>query len=290
MGNVAMDSTAVNGTVTAQSKRAENVRVYSEDKNIWEGMTVKEAYKKGNNVLKIFNGVDIDGDGVISKNELQRYDGPIYTIEKEVDGDKIEATFEGTTAGGGVVVTGGGIGIAAGGGTTEGTVSGNLKKTIKQEFYPGLDISDVQPWARDKYKEFDVAPRDGVLSKKEMKLYESKLYELNEKIKKQKVRVKDAKDRLPSGILTGIFGGISCLASANHFLEGQELAFCSHRGWISPKAHRILGTTALVVGLGALAIGAIKYVSSNFERIENIKKEEQILNNLKNEKNIMMKS
>lgn len=283
MGNVAVDSTAVNGTAAAQSKRAENVRVYSEDKNIWEGMTVKDAYEKGNNVLTIFNGADIDGDGVISKNELQRYDGPIYTIEKEVDGDKIEATFKGTTAGGGVVVTGGGIGIAAGGGTTEGAVSGNLKKTIKQEFYPGLDISDVKSWARDKYQEFDVAPRDGVLSKKEMKLYE-----LNEKIKKQKVKVEDAKDRLPSGILTGMFGVVSCLASAYHSLEGQELAFYSYRGLISQKTHRILGTTALVVGFGALAIGAIKYFSSNNELNENVKKEEQILNNLKNEKNIMM--
>lgn len=290
MGNVAVDSTAVNGTAAAQSKRAENVRVYSEDKNIWEGMTVKDAYEKGNNVLTIFNGADIDGDGVISKNELQRYDGPIYTIEKEVDGDKIEATFKGTTAGGGVVVTGGGIGIATGGGTTEGAVSGNLKKTIKQEFYPGLDISDVKSWARDKYQEFDVAPRDGVLSKKEMKLYESKLYELNEKIKKQKVKVEDAKDRLPSGILTGMFGVVSCLASAYHSLEGQELAFCSYRGLISQKTHRILGKTALVVGLGALAIGAIKYFCSNNELNENVKKEEQILNNLKNEKNIMMKS
>ena len=101
-------------------------------------------------------------------------------------------------------------------------------------------------------------------------------------------KVEDAKDRLPSGILTGMFGVVSCLASAYHSLEGQELAFYSYRGLISQKTHRILGTTALVVGLGALAIGAIKYFSSNNELNENVKKEEQILNNLKNEKNIMM--
>lgn len=289
MRNVPMDSTAVNGTVIVPSMIAKDVRVYSEDNNIWEGMTVKDAYEKGDDVLTIFNKADIDEDGIISKNELQRYDGPIYTLEKNVDGDKIEATFKGTTSGGGVVVTGGGIGIAAGGGTTEGTVSGNLKKTIKQEFYPGLEISDVQPWARHKFQEFDIAPRDGVLSKEEMKRHEMKLYDLDEKIKRQNVRIEDSKDQLPSGVLTGAFGVVSCLASVYHSIEGKELAFSTYRGLISQKTHRILGTTALVVGLGALAIGAIKYFSSNYELNENVKKEEQILNNLKNEKNKMMK-
>lgn len=281
MRDVAVDSTAVNGTVAAQSKRAENVRVYSEDKHIWEGMTVKEAYKKGNNILTIFNGADIDGDGVISKKELQRYDGPIYTLEKEEMGDSIVANFNGTTIGTGVAINGNGVSVVATSGTTDGTVRGNLKKTIKQELYPGLDISDVKSWARDKYQEFDVAPRDGVLSKKEMKLYE-----LNEKIKKQEEKTNQLE---ATGILTsyasGFFGVLSFLGSAAHFSSAKD-----YNSFIvnvfSQKTHKLLGKAAAVVGLGALAVSALSYYAGKYC----VKEEESILNDLKKKKATLMKS
>lgn len=286
MGNVAVDSTAVNGTVTAQSKRADNARVYSEDKNIWEGMTVKEAYKKGGDALTIFNKADIDGDGVISKKELQRYDGPIYTLEKEEDGDSIVANFNGTTTGVGVAVGGNGAGVVASGGTTEGAVSGKLKKTIKQEFYPGLDVSEVKSWARDKYQEFDVAPRDGVLSKKEMKLYE-----FNEKIKKQEEKIGKLKDKKPSGfeLGSGIFGGISCLMGIAHLADAKEFNPYDP-GMFKPETLKTLGKTAVVVGLGALAIGGLSYIFNKHQAKQELNKEEQILNNLKKERATMMKS
>ena len=47
MGNVAMDSTAVNGTVTAQSKRADNARVYSEDKNTLQDFKDRNNFNDG---------------------------------------------------------------------------------------------------------------------------------------------------------------------------------------------------------------------------------------------------
>ena len=253
MGNIAVDSTTVNGTVAAQSKRAENVRVYSEDKNIWEGMTTKEAYNKGKDVLAVFNNADKDGDGIISKKELQSYDGLVYTLEK------------------------GGYTENWNGATEE---AGDVQK---QEFYPGLDVSEVKNWALDKYQEIDIAPRDGILSKKEMKLYK-----MNVKIKNAEGKIEDQKDKgasfltkaavLDGGILS-VLGGIELYRSKLRDLSSGTREIC-----------RDLYRPLLGIGLAAVAVGAVSYFIDKYKSNQNVRKEEQILNNLKKEKATLMKS
>ena len=245
----------LNDATALQRKYA---NVFDSDNAIRQGMTIKEAYKKGDQTLSAFNKADIDGDGTISLNELNRYEGPVYTLERYEDSGEINGTFEGETSEVGVAIGMNGVSPVATSGEIKGTVSGKIQTKDKQEFYSGVKIEDVKPWARDAFQEFDVAPRDGVLSKNEVERIELLQKSKNEKTKELeelKKEISFAKEKAPliglisgglsvglvklgiglasvtpaAGVVVGIAGvcaciitGATCLKACKRFIQIQE--------------------------------------------------------------------
>ena len=224
-------------------KEVKSNRSHIKDNNIWQGMTIKEAYKKGGQTLSAFNKADIDGDGTISLNELNRYEGPVYTLERYEDSGKINGTFEGETSGVGVAIGMNGVSAVATSGKTKGTVSGKIQTKDKQEFYSGVKIEDVKPWARDAFQIFDVAPRDGVLSKNEVKriklLQESKNGKIKELEQLKHDIFMNKGEASASGLIIGGMGLTACAigllaASTGALIVGAGVCIAvgiCHRGF-----------------------------------------------------------
>ena len=250
----------------ATKKEVKPYRSYKKDNNIWQGMTIKEAYKKGGQTLSAFNKADIDGDGTISLNELNRYEGPVYTLERYEDSGKINGTFKGKTSGVGLAIGTDGVSVVTTNGKTKGTVSGKIQTKDKQEFYSGVKIEDVKPWARDAFQMFDVAPRDGVLSKNEVKriklLQESK----NEKIKELEQLKQDISENKDFAGKSGAIG-LTAMAAAT-FLAASTCVL-------------VVGGVCIAVGL--IHLGCHKDSKQKQERVKQLEQElKQIEQELKN--------
>ena len=257
---------SLNELYDATALQKKDANVFDSDNAIWQGMTIKEAYKKGDQTLSAFNKADIDGDGTISLNELNRYEGPVYTLERYEDSGEINGTFEGEASGVGVAIGMNGVSPVATSGEIKGTVSGKIQTKDKQEFYSGVKIEDVKPWARDAFQKFDVAPRDGVLSKNEVKRIELLQKSKNEKTKELeelKKEISFAKEKAP---LIGLINGGLAVG-----LVKLGISMAS----VTPVAGVVVGIAGVgaCILVGATCLGAYERFKQIQERVKTLEQE-----------------
>ena len=135
-------------------------RIFSSDKKIYSGMTVREG-GKSEELYKAFSFADKDKDTIISEKEIQRYDGPIVKFTKDALDEKtvgncnmdIKGEVDGIVFDHSLKANGNG--------------SIDLKTTAEYELYPGLTIEEADPHVREEFVKTDVN-KNGELSLAEM--------------------------------------------------------------------------------------------------------------------------
>lgn len=115
------------GQVTAVNQEQ---RVYSENGKVFVGMKIQDANKIPEQ-MQIFNFVDVDKNGQISKKEIERYNAPILSMASPLN------------------------------------ARGCGEYSKYTEFYAGLTIDKVNPEGRTQFTTMDLNS-DGVLSRAEM--------------------------------------------------------------------------------------------------------------------------
>lgn len=63
---------------------AAQAKMYSKDGKLWVNMTQREAYKD-DKLLELFTFADANGDKVLDKDEISRYNGPTINVYGEGD-------------------------------------------------------------------------------------------------------------------------------------------------------------------------------------------------------------
>jgi len=212
--------------------------VRSENGKIFLGMKVEEAMKSQEKMI-VFNFADIDGDGVISQKELDRYNAPILKLVGEDVAGKI-------TANASVHV---GMRNACLG------VRGTYSKFNSTEYYAGLTIRDVKPAGRETFTDIDLNS-DGVISKEEIttaKKIIDKKKEITEEVKKAKSKAnKHSGGKFKLGL--SILAGIGSL-----YLVGFFGSMVLSGGLLPAAAAIFCGVVALLYGHGAYRyVGDIK--------------------------------
>ena len=225
-----------------QAAKAE--KVYSDDGMLYSGMTVRDAGKNSEN-MKVFDYADRDKDGVISDAEFNRYNGPVL----------VENTANGQTK------------------AYENGYAGIFPQISPEEveYYPGLNIEDVNDKGRVTFTKLDKIKKDGVLSLEEIQNAVS----VKNNVDNAKQQMKnEAKASKRGKSLFDIGYVLSC---AGITVAGLGLAVSLAKDCVITMLMVQGGTVALTIGL-PLAIGAGIY--AYFSRNKNAK------NNVADNKNL----
>jgi len=230
--------------VQAAGDQPAQQRVYSNDKKIYLGMTVRDA-SKSTETMKIFDFADIDKNGKIDKEELDRYNGPIVVQNIATKEARVFGTYKG--------YTGGGI------------FAGDIIKDNELVYYPGLTVEKIGDKGRVSFTQIDTN-HDGKLSKEEVNAIAKELKQLdNTKQKMIHAYEKALKATRIGGSIAfgasaafGVAGGVACM----EVLAGV-----------------VFGGLAVIPAGGAF-FGYIYYKNSQLQdELNGIK--EQFLNNVK---------
>ena len=170
-------------------------KVYSNDKKIFIGMTVKDA-SKSTELMKIFDFADADKNGEIDKGELERYNGPIIVHNVETKEARVLGRHYGFFSG---------------------TFEGDIIKKHEIDLYPGLTVEKVNDKGRIAFTQIDTN-HDGKLSKEEITTVAQEFKKLEQtKQKMKQVYEKTYKAcrtgagiTLGTGVAAGLVGGIAC--------------------------------------------------------------------------------
>ena len=230
-----------------QAAKAE--KVYSDDGMLYSGMTVREAGKNSEN-MKVFDYADRDKDGVISDAEFNRYNGPVL----------VENTANGQTK------------------AYENGYAGIFPQISPEEveYYPGLNIEDVNDKGRVTFTKLDKIKKDGVLSLEEIQkgvLSKDKVDNAKQQMKHDAKASKIGKLLTWAGGILTAGGGISAIGAILCPAHAQVFS-------IVPGLMLYGGLGALAIGL-PLFIGAMYYAyhsqdknaQSNIEHNENLAKQ-----------------
>ena len=197
----------------------DSIRVYSNDHNVWVGMKTKDA-NTSQKSMELFNFADQDGNGEISKAELDRYNGPLLV-----------ENFPQKTA---RII--GNVGVCP--------MSGLIITDQEVDYYPGLQIEHVDKAGRVVYNKIDLN-HDNVLSAEEM-----------EKVTDAKQKIDEAKEKLDEiqntraflraeGVCAASLSLIALALGANPFLAvGAAVVFAgltlANRIVAKNKAQKVL--------------------------------------------------
>lgn len=170
-------------------------KVYSKDKKIFLGMTVKDA-SKSTELMKIFDFADVDKNGEIDKGELERYNGPIIVHNVETKEARVLGKYYGFHSG---------------------IFEGEIIKKHEIDLYPGLTVEKVNDKGRIAFTQIDTN-HDGKLSKEEITSATQDFQKLEQTKQKMKQAYEKAHKatRIGAGITlgtsvaAGVVGGIVC--------------------------------------------------------------------------------
>lgn len=175
----------------------DSVAALSAPKNsfIKEGLKLNEAYAEGK--MKLFQFADYDGDGVISKAEVERYNSPIWVLDK-VDGNQL---------------------IPA---ASENPPDVDYRTT---QIYAGLTLDQIYPHGLNEFKNVDL-DENKVISKEEMQKLEKVLGAIEKDSSGDKL--------IPYGIAAGTcIAGLSFFSlGKNLFSKSPKLALLSLFGGV----------------------------------------------------------
>lgn len=186
-------------------------KVYSADKKLWLNMSREEAYKAGEENLKLFNYADKDGDKVISQKELNRYNSPVV-IENYEEISNSRVVTQGKVKFNNLFVGEGKVSLTS-----------QVITNKEEEFYAGLELKEVSAKGSEIFYAMDMN-HDGYLSQGEMKIAAEIKTRLNKALKQIQESFEHYAKCCDKGIELGaeIGGGVGAIAIAGSIFLAAE--------------------------------------------------------------------
>ena len=199
-------------------------RIYSNDKKIWVGMKLTDANKSPDDI-RIFNFADKNRNGEISKEELDRYNGPI--LAEDISKNK------------GRMIN------------YKSPKAIELRKN-EIDYYPGLKFEQVNQRGRVIYGAID-SNHENILSKNEL----IQVNNVRAKMSKTKKKIHDMKSIRDTSMVVGmIAGSLTYIITLAAYYENIGLMSCMRKKILGTIMAR--GTLAAVASLiGGLSVGAV---------------------------------